>query len=345
MGKLKYIASYLIPLLAILTFYVTGLYAYIGLIFLYIGIPIIEYLIPPNTYNLERAEKELTKEDLGFDLVLYVLVILQLVVIYLFCIKINDANLALSDIIARTAMLGTVLGSIGINVGHELGHKTNHVIKQIFAQVILTTSFQNHFITYHNGGHHKDVGTPKDLSSAREGDNFYLFAVRSQIGGYFKTWGLESGKLQALGKSPWLNPMIIYSLLPIILTGAIFFFAGQLAAVCYVIGAMYGISILESQNYYSHYGLRRKQLDNGRYERVKPHHSWNSDHILGRIMLFELTRHSDHHHMGAKEYQILDSKSDSPKLPFGYPAMQLLAYFPFLFKPIMKRHLRSYGIG
>lgn len=344
MGKLKYFASYLIPILAIVTFNVTGVYAFLGLIFLYFIIPVIEYLIPPNAYNLEKAEKEMAKEDVGFDVVLYVLVFLQLYVIYLFCIKINEPNLALSDIIARTAMMGTVLGAIGINVGHELGHKTNHLIKQVFAQVILTTSFQNHFIPYHNAGHHRDVGTPMDFSSAKEGDNYYLFAIRSQIGGYFKTWRLEDIRLKAMGRNPWLNPMIIYTCLPILMAGGIYFFAGKVAAVCYFIAAIFGISILESQNYYSHYGLRRKKLENGRYERVKPHHSWNSDHILGRIMLFELTRHSDHHHMGGKEYQILDSKSESPKLPYGYPAMQLLSYFPFLFRPIMKKHLRSYGI-
>ena len=82
---------------------------------------------------------------------------------------------------------------------------------------------------------------------------------------------------------------------------------------------------------------------NGRYERVKPHHSWNSDHLIGRILLFELTRHSDHHYQGGKNYQILESREGSPMLPYGYPAMLILSYFPFLFKPIMEKQLRKYG--
>ena len=115
-------------------------------------------------------------------------------------------------------------------------------------------------------------------------------------------------------------------------------------ATCYFIAGVFGISILESQNYFSHYGLRRKQLENGRYERVNATHSWNSNHIIGRVLLFELTRHSDHHHLGAKPYQVLDSKEESPLLPYGYPAMLVLGYFPFLFRPIMDKQLKLYGI-
>jgi alkane 1-monooxygenase len=112
----------------------------------------------------------------------------------------------------------------------------------------------------------------------------------------------------------------------------------------YLMASIFGISILESQNYFSHYGLERKQKEDGSYERVKAIHSWNSDHLIGRILLFELSRHSDHHFMGAKPYQILESKDDSPVLPFGYPAMLILGYFPFIFKPIMARQLDKYSL-
>jgi alkane 1-monooxygenase len=64
--------------------------------------------------------------------------------------------------------------------------------------------------------------------------------------------------------------------------------------------------------------------------------------MIGRVLLFELTRHSDHHHMGAKPYHLLESKEHSPNLPYGYPAMLALSYFPFLFKPIMKKQLALY---
>ena len=195
-----------------------------------------------------------------------------------------------------------------------------------------------------NSGHHRDVGTPNDLTSAKKGDVFYWFALKSQIGGYFKTWRLEAEKLKAQGKSVLLNPMILYTLLPWSFIGMIYVFFGFEVSLLYFLASVFGISVLEGQNYFSHYGLERKQKDDGSYERVKAIHSWNSDHLIGRILLFELSRHSDHHFMGAKPYQILESKNDSPVLPFGYPAMLILGYFPFIFKPIMARQLDKYSL-
>jgi len=57
-----------------------------------------------------------------------------------------------------------------------------------------------------------------------------------------------------------------------------------------------------------------------------------------------LTRHSDHHHVGAKTYQVLDSREEGPNLPYGYPVMLILSYIPFVFHPIMNRQLAKYGI-
>lgn len=344
MRKFKYFGAYIIPLFGLFTFKSTGIYAFFGLFFLYVLVPILEQILPLSSYNLKKAEKELAKESFFFDLTLYLLVPLHLFVIYSFLITVSSAAISTLDLIACVLMMGTILGVNGINVGHELGHKINHPFKMFLAHVMLTTSIQNHFVTYHNSGHHRDVGTPEDLSSAKQGDNFYYFALRSQVGGYFKTWKLESKRLTSLGKNKLINPMIIYTLIPLLFLTTIYFFFNFNTMIIYGITGIYGISVLEAQNYFAHYGLRRKKQENGRYERVQPKHSWNSDHLIGRVLLFELTRHSDHHHMGAKPFQILESKKDSPLLPFGYPMMLMLSYFPFIFKPIMKKHLKLYGI-
>lgn len=344
MRKFKYLGAYLIPLFGLFTFKSTGVYAFFGLIFLYVLVPILEQILPLSSYNLNKAEKELAKESSFFDLTLYLLVPLHLFVIYSFLFTVSSANISTLDLTACVLMMGTILGVNGINVGHELGHKINHPFKMFLAHVMLTTSIQNHFVTYHNSGHHRDVGTPEDFSSAKQGDNFYYFALRSQIGGYFKTWKLESKRLTSLGKNKFINPMIIYTLIPLLFLTTIYFFFNFNTMIIYFITGIYGISVLEAQNYFAHYGLRRKKQENGRYERVQPKHSWNSDHLIGRVLLFELTRHSDHHHMGAKPFQLLESKKDSPLLPFGYPMMLMLSYFPFIFKPIMKKHLKLYGI-
>ena len=342
MSKFKYFAAFIIPLLGLLTFNTSGIMAYLGLFTLYVFVPILEQILPKNTYNLNEFEKAIAKKDVFFDFVLYLSVPLHLFVTYQFLITVSNTALPLSDIIACVLMMGTILGVNGINIGHELGHKTNVFIKRILAHTMLLTALQNHFIPYHNGGHHRDVGTPADFTSAKEGDIFYFFAFRSQIGGYFKTWNLEAQRLKAEGKNTLFNPMVLYTLFPILFLFGIYYFFGVYIMALYFISSIHGISILEAQNYFAHYGLRRKIKENGRYERVQPKHSWNSDHMIGRVLLFELTRHSDHHHMGAKPYHLLESKEHSPNLPYGYPAMLALSYFPFLFKPIMKKQLALY---
>lgn len=71
------------------------------------------------------------------------------------------------------------------------------------------------------------------------------------------------------------------------------------------------------------------------YERVQPWHSWNSDHVIGRVVLYELTRHSDHHYSASRKYQILRHSDEAPQLPAGYPAMILLALIPPIYFKIM----------
>ena len=317
--------------------------AYTGIFVLYLLVPVVEQLLPQNTYNFTKTEKKLAEKDKFYDWILYFLVLFQVYLVCNFLTTVSNPDIITSDLIASVIMMGTLIGVNGINGGHELGHKTDNPTKLFFAQVLLTTSLQNHFMTYHNSGHHRDVGTPNDLTTAKKGQSFYSFALQSQIGGYFKTWKLEADILKIKRKSQWLNKMVLYTVIPWALIGIIFYIFGWYVALLYFAASVFGISILESQNYFSHYGLKRKQNADGSYERVKAQHSWNSDHILGRIILFELSRHSDHHFMGAKPYQILESKEESPLLPCGYPAMLILGYFPFIFRPLMAKQLKLYG--
>ena len=161
---------------------------------------------PKRYYNFTKEEKELAKDDKYYDWILYLLVPFQLFVVYYYLITISKPAISTLELVGYTMMMGTILGVNGINGGHELGHKTDHPLKVFLAHVLLMTSLQNHFMTYHNSGHHRDVATPNDLTTAKKGQSFYTFAIQSQIGGYFKTWKLEKEKLTRKGKSSLLNP-------------------------------------------------------------------------------------------------------------------------------------------
>ena len=115
-------------------------------------------------------------------------------------------------------------------------------------------------------------------------------------------------------------------------TGIFFFLAQSLVAIC----------LLELINYIEHYGLTRKMKPNGRYERVQPIHSWNSNHALGRLLLFELSRHSDHHANPTRSFQLLRHFDESPQFPTGYPAMIVLAWFPPLWFAVMNPKIEDW---
>ena len=105
--------------------------------------------------------------------------------------------------------------------------------------------------------------------------------------------------------------------------------------------ALIAILLLESINYIEHYGLQRKVLEGRKFEQVNEMHSWNSDHVLGRIFLYELTRHPHHHKKARIKYQNLESNPKSPTLPFGYPASILLALIPPLWFRQMNPRIKA----
>ena len=138
------------------------------------------------------------------------------------------------------------------------------------------------------------------------------------------------------------NRMVIYTLCNIALLVSIYYFFGQFVFLSFIASAVVGIVLLETVNYIEHYGLLREKNKFGRYERVKRTHSWNSDHVLGRTILFNLSRHSDHHFSGSKKYQVLKSHANSPQMPTGYPGMMLMALAQPIWFRIMNERLKKY---
>ena len=137
------------------------------------------------------------------------------------------------------------------------------------------------------------------------------------------------------------NKMVVYTISNILFLSAIFYFFGQFVLLAFIIASVISIAQLETVNYIEHYGLLRKMNEHGRYEKVKRNHSWNSDHQVGQVLLFNLSRHSDHHYNGAKHYQLLKTVPESPQMPTGYPGMMLLSFFPPLWFMVMNKKVKN----
>jgi alkane 1-monooxygenase len=340
--------KFFIPLIffasAIRSFTHTGWMVWMPMIIAWIVIPGLELLIKPSAANLNEAEEEMAKKSRLYDILLWLVVPLQYVSLYFFLNSMKEENLAWHDVAGRIWVMGLLCGVFGINVGHELGHRVNQW-EQFLAKSLLLTSLYMHFFTEHNKGHHKRVATPEDPSSARYGEPVYLFYFRTVIFSYLSAWHIANDEAKKKGKPVFslYNEMVQFTLIQLAFVTLIYFVFGGLVLLYFLGAALIGALLLETVNYIEHYGLQRKSTGEGKYERAMPEHSWNSNHIIGRIFLFELSRHSDHHYMASRKYQILKHHDNSPQMPTGYPGMMLLSLVPPLWFYVMNKKIKRWN--
>lgn len=235
--------------------------------------------------------------------------------------------------------MGIYSGS-SINTAHEIGHKSTKR-ERFLSRVALAVTGYGHFCIEHNLGHHRDVATPADPASSRMGESIYRFALREIPGAFKRGWQEESKRLRKRGKQVWsLDNHILQSyLMTLVLQGGLVLLFGWPLIVFFLLHNMFAWFQLTSANYIEHYGLLRAKKDNGKYERCQPHHSWNANHYVSNLLLFQLQRHSDHHANPARSYQSLRSFEQLPELPTSYFGMYALAYLPPLWFKVMDKTL------
>ena len=333
---MKYLGSFLIPLTAAIGLWYGGICAWVTVLIVFFGIPLLDGLFGRDRKNMDAAsEKDLSKSILH-NLMLYAHLPLQISLICLLgCVW---AKPDISTWVRAGWILSVALstGGIGITVAHELIHRRTAAERWIGRLLLLTVMYM-HFAIEHVRGHHAKVGTGDDPATARQGMNVYRFMLFTIPAQYKSAWMLESARLQKHQWQvwSWRNEMLLFGLLQSLWLVMLGFAFGLAFVPIYLIVALVSVALLEMINYVEHYGLERIQLTTGRYEAVKEHHSWNSDHRISRALLFELTRHSDHHLVATRPYQILRSFDKAPELPSGYPGMLLLTLVPPLWFSVM----------
>ncbi|TAE49859.1 MAG: alkane 1-monooxygenase [Bacteroidetes bacterium] len=340
----KYLMAYFVPALAALSMYLRGPWVWLVLVVLFVIVPLAEQFMPGTTANAAPEVEQERKQQRLFDVLLYLNVPIQYALLVYFLYLITYVPLSGAETAGIIASMGLCCGVLGINVAHELGHR-KPAAEQWMSQALLFTSLYMHFFIEHNRGHHRHVATPLDPATARRGEPIYAFWLRSVRDSWLSAWHLEKERLEKLGKHPFSpdNQMLRFQLVQVggvLLIAAVFSWG---AALAFLLAAFSGALLLETVNYLEHYGLMRREVRPGVYERVQPRHSWNSNRTIGRILLYELTRHSDHHYLASRKYQILRHFEESPELPGGYPAMLLLSLVPPLWFRVMHRELDTYA--
>ncbi len=339
-SNLKYLVVLTIPAGVWLALSGEGMISFLLPFMNFLVIPLLDFFLPESRENVPAASEGRIKSNRLFDWILYLNVPCQYFLLFYMLTTVTSGQFLWWESVGKVWSMGICSAVLGINTAHELGHRQNKR-DQWLAKLLLFTCMYSHFFVEHNRGHHKYVATPLDPATARRNEPVFLFYFRSIFLGYRSAWNI-SNKLcikQGHKALSFRNEMIRLHLLQLLMLLVIFLCFGWLGIALFLIQSAIGILVLETINYVEHYGLFRKQLPDGNYEKVRPVHSWNSDHILGRIMLLELTRHSDHHYKSTRKYQILRHFDGSPQLPLGYPGSMVLAWIPPLWFRIMNKRI------
>ncbi len=339
---LKYLMSYSIALFAFIGISLGGFYNYLAVVFTFVFIPFLEIIVRKSDEKYTDEEKKNRNLDPFFDLLLY----LNIPIVFgIFFFSLEKLALASSvyDIIGIILSASIVMATNGINVGHELGHRKSLIARTCSKLLYLPCQYM-HFYIEHNFGHHINVATPEDPATARYKQTVYSFWITSVIRTYVSAWEIQLKLLKVSKRSFFSikNDMVFYTLFQLSFLLFIYYNFGLYLTLLSIVMSIVSFLFLETINYVEHYGLLRKKEPSGRYERVKPHHSWNSNHTIGRIVLYELTRHSDHHFKSSKKYQVLESLDECPHLPHGYPTSILISLIPPLWFSIMNPLVRTH---
>lgn len=341
---LKYLGVLISPAVIFTCLNLGGWFTWSGLIYAFVLVPVLDAMLPSSTQNMTQIEEDMAKKDRIYDYLVYMIVPIQYFLVFfsLYKLKEGAGTFTIVEYIGYISALGLACGVFGINVAHELGHRSKKY-EQFLSKALLLTSLYLHFFIEHNRGHHKNVSTPDDPASSKEGEIVYFFWFRSVIGGFISAWHLEKERLEKQGKSVWSlqNEMLVYQIIQIAFVAMIYFIFGLIPTLCFIASAVFGFLLLETVNYIEHYGLRRKKNEYGAWEKTLPIHSWNSNHAFGRILLFELTRHSDHHYIANRPYQILRHFDESPQMPTGYPGMMVLSLIPPIWFWVMGKEIKK----
>lgn len=347
-ARLGFLTAFIIPGLVIAGFYLGGGWNFLAIAFSFVLLPLIDYTLGIDTSNVPSDQVKARAAEFYYRFVTYVWTFVQFAFILWGAYAVTSGGLAgVVEWLAFLLSFALVTGGIGITVAHELGHKHSS-LERFYGKALLMTVCYMHFYIEHNRGHHVMVATPEDPATARKDEDFYRFWFRSVLGGYMHAWHLEKDRLGIKNRLVFSihNEMIWFAILPLLLCALLTAGASVMfnrwaweVPVFFFSQSFLAFTLLELVNYVEHYGIRRKEIAPGRYERVNPLHSWNASHMVSNFFLFQLQRHSDHHAYAHKRYQVLNHYDESPQLPFGYPTMIIIALVPPLWFRLMNRRL------
>ena len=254
----------------------------------------------------------------------------------------NSFNLV--DKISLIIQTSLLTGILGVVAGHELTHRIKSKLDMFVGNWLLAFSWDCTFAIEHVYGHHKNACLPQDPASAKREESIYLFILKAIFNEHIDGWKIEINRVKKNKHHPisMQNRMIIGYLRSLTITLLVFLISGISGVLYFFTCAFITKSFLEAINYVEHYGLVRKPGSP-----IGMRHSWNSNHAMSSIYLYNVTRHSDHHRLAKlKFWELAPAPKNAPMTPYGYLTMlYLVLLIPYAYKKIMEKKLIDWDLN
>lgn len=308
----RHLASLVIPAITLLFIWTGPHRWYVAPVFM---LPLGIVLFIDRVSKAERRQPTKTLPAWPFDLLVYLLAGLQLLIVFELARMFSTQDIFSIDMVM---VIGVVGGNSGFSIitAHELIHRKTRW-EQNLGRLLLCTVLYEHFFTEHLRGHHRRVATDEDAATARFGEKFPDFWRRTVPAQFRSAWALEARRLGDASMSLFDRRMLKNNILHGIIVGwalafGILYAFGLAAFVAFLLQAFLAVRLLEVVNYFEHWGLQRKS------QRIRPQDSWDTHSRFTYYGLTGLSRHADHHAYPARPYQQLRVWDEAPILPTGY---------------------------
>ena len=216
-------------------------------------------------------------------------------------------------------------------VGHELVHR-RHAWERRLGEFLLASASYPHYATEHVYIHHALVGTPLDVGSAPKGESIWRYFPRELASNLLGAWRVSRERLARRRLPVWhySNPFWRYGLATAFWYAFIYWMGDWWALPIFAVLCLGVVFSMKISNYMQHYGLRRIRLPNGKFEKVRPRHSWSANCKFSNWMFYNMQRHPDHHAVASRQYALLQhhGEDESPQLPGSYGKLFGLAVRP-----------------
>ncbi len=236
-------------------------------------------------------------------------------------------NNQIFDLVGAAMGLGIFFGVINTVMAHELIHRTWDPVAMFFGRSFFALAGGLQFETEHVYGHHITLGQPDDASLSLRGDNYYDFLVSAPFKQFFYAWNVEKERLAKYGHSEyWLGNKVLRSFFRwLVVVVIVFLVAGFSGLGIYAVACLIGKMVYECVGYQFHHGLvcLAGEPDGDR-------HSWNCNRLMTQVMLFNVSKHSEHHKFPNRPFHELSKvkAGEVPLLKTGCLTNSLLCFIP-----------------